>query len=222
MTWSRFDDNFTESREWEPVSFEARWHYHALVGACSRGKYWDGVLPWHKALGCSDVTDPEFCLEELESIGRVTRNVPANVLEHVPANRTRFVSVTVTRIDEHVPSEQVRAATEKARVRMKRKRAHDKDNHEFCDPKKCPGSRTVPANVPDSVGTGQDRTALRGEHYETEPESETANDATCVVCHQPMLVVEEGQQTHPTCGKPRDEYNGGPVSWDSELRRVSA
>jgi hypothetical protein len=62
--WTRYDDRFTSARLWDPVSFEARWHYLALVEVCgSTGRY-DGVLPVNLAARASDVPDPGRCHDE--------------------------------------------------------------------------------------------------------------------------------------------------------------
>jgi len=86
--WTRYDDRFTSARLWDPVSFEARWHYLALVEVCgSTGRY-DGVLPVNLAARASDVPDPGRCHDELAAAGVLKVDTD---------------TVTVVTIDEHIP-----------------------------------------------------------------------------------------------------------------------
>jgi hypothetical protein len=159
MTWTRLDDTFADAPEWEHVSFEARWLYLALVQFCSRTKRYDGTLPLSRARGCSDVGDATKCLDELQSIGRVT----------VTRNE-----VTLPKIDEHIPPPSVRLESERAKLRMRRLRAHKANDHSLCLAKNCEHAPDKPVTpvVTGNTRTGQDGTgpAVTGGNVEPWPE----------------------------------------------------
>ncbi|MFI0406629.1 hypothetical protein [Actinomadura sp. 3N508] len=182
MPWLRDSDDYTQRAEWDGVSYEARWHYRAMVEYCSRSHRWDGRLTLEQARRVSDVPDPDTCIAELEAIGYaiVTRNAPVdnpaqtgsvtrNVTSHVTSQSPSHVTlgtVTLPRIDEHIPPRGMRDNASNSKLRMQRKRAHDRGEHHLCLPKRCPhatppddppgdtrNTRTVTRNP----GTGRDR-----------------------------------------------------------------
>jgi hypothetical protein len=69
MSWTSFGDQYTRQQLWDGISYEARWHYHALAEECVRGHRWDGRLSLALALRSSDVPDPVKCHAELEAVG---------------------------------------------------------------------------------------------------------------------------------------------------------
>lgn len=179
MAWLKYDDRFTQRSVWDGVSYEARWHYKAMVEECSRGERWDGELPLTRALRSSDVPDPHACLAELEAIGyvTVTRNAapvdnPASgAVIHRDVTRNGdatlavtgdAATVTVTRVDEHVPPKSIRNNASDSAVRMRRYRAHKQGKHHLCLPGNCPdapaenSSTTAPVTdrVTRNTGTG--------------------------------------------------------------------
>ncbi|MFB4312892.1 hypothetical protein [Actinomadura sp. 21ATH] len=182
MAWLRDSDDYTQRPEWDGVSYEARWHYRCMLEFCSRSRRWDGRLPLERARRVSDVPDPDRCIAELEAIGYaiVTRNPPVdnpgsdadvtrNVTSHVTSQNASHVTpetVTLPRIDEHIPPKGMRNNAPASKIRMQRKRAHDRGEHHLCLPQNCPhagppqpppGSSEVARNT-DSVtrnsGTG--------------------------------------------------------------------
>jgi hypothetical protein len=175
MSWERFDDGFTDRPIWDGVSYEARWHYHALVGICCRQRRWDGLMPLPVARRASDVSDPDKCHAELERVGLV----------YVVAD-----TVKLPHIDEHVPSPGVRANAVQAAVRMRahreRSRLHAAGDHSRCLPGKCE-SRDSSNDVTKNVGTG--RVGSGNPNYA--PTEELQTDATdgvtvrCTECHKP-------------------------------------
>lgn len=69
MSWASYGDQFTRQAQWDHVSYEARWHYLALVEECVRAHRWDGRLPLNVARRASDVPDPDKAHTELERVG---------------------------------------------------------------------------------------------------------------------------------------------------------
>lgn len=144
MSWLRYSDDFTEWREWDHASIETRWAYVCLVQACSRGKYWDGVLPKSKALGAlfPQVADPHSTISSLVGLGLATED------------HERLV-VVLPRIDDHIPPPYVRDNAERSKVRMRRKRAHDSGDHSLCLAEgSCPEG-AVTESVTRNPGTGR-------------------------------------------------------------------
>lgn len=125
MTWLRLGDEYHNDPVWDGVPFEARWHYGALIGKCCRESRWDGVMPLTHARRASDVPDPDGCHDILEAIG---------LLELTDGEMRE---VRVIRIDQYVPPPYVRENSEKSKVRMRRKRAHDRNDHSLCLPENC-------------------------------------------------------------------------------------
>ncbi|WP_242890761.1 hypothetical protein [Actinomadura litoris] len=178
MSWLRFSDTFTRQREWDGVSFEARWHYMALLECCSVGRRWNGRLTISQARRASDVPDPDLCIAELERAGfvSVTRNGARNGApvdnpapdpsvtrnSDVTSTVTRdAVAITLTQIDKHIPPPSIRDNAPDSRLRMQRKRAHDKGEHHLCLPKNCPDAPAengapVTRGVTRNPGTGLD------------------------------------------------------------------
>jgi hypothetical protein len=146
MSWLRFSDDFTEWQEWDMAHVEARWAYVCLVQACSRGKYWDGRLPKARAIAAlaAQVDDPQQCIERLAILSLV-HEIRSERVIHLP------------RIHEHIPPPGVRSNTEKSKIRMRRKRAHDAGDHSLCLDT-CPVTGTVTDLVTGNTRTGQDRT----------------------------------------------------------------
>ena len=122
MAWVKIGDEFTDRPMWEGVSYEARWHYMAMVCVCSRTKRWDGRLPFAVARRASDVPDADRCHDELRFVGAVTIDEEA---------------VTIVDIDEHLPPPSVRRNAELSKERMRRlrerKRLHGLDDHTLCE-----------------------------------------------------------------------------------------
>lgn len=156
MSWTRYDDLFTERPEFDGLSYEARWHYIALVQMCSRARRWDGELPLVRARRASDVPDPDRCHDELEVAGLVTRN------------ESRGYAVTIVNADEYLPPKSIRENAERSKLRMRRKRAHDRGDHGLCLPENCasaPAENGDTPNVTSNPGTGRDGTLRRATPY---------------------------------------------------------
>lgn len=154
MTWTRLDDAWTDMPELAALDLAARWHYLAMIQFCSRTERINGVMKRADARRCSDVDDPEAALAVLRSAGLV--------LEH-PGN-----DVKVVRIADHIPPPSVRKASEAAKLRKRRERAHRAGDHSSCLPGNCdraPDSRPdeavkreVTSDVTRDIGTGRDGT----------------------------------------------------------------
>jgi hypothetical protein len=136
----RYSDDFTTDHAWDGVSYEARWHYHAMVEECSQARRWDGRLPLVRARRCSDVPDPDKCVGELTANGWV---------------RMELESVVVLNVDDHLPPPHVRNNAELSKLRMRRMRAHRAGDHRLCDAGKC---EHVTQDVTRNTGTGRDGT----------------------------------------------------------------
>lgn len=143
MTWARLDDAWTDRPVLESLTYEARWHYLALVVFCSRTSRYDGQVRAADARRCSDVPDAAGALDELLAAGLV---VLAEGGYQLP------------QIGEHVPPPHLRDEERKAaqRVRKQRSRAHAAGDHSTCLDD-CP-SRTVTGDVTRDIGTGRDGT----------------------------------------------------------------
>jgi hypothetical protein len=167
MSWLRFPDDFSEWAEWDMASTDVRWAYVCLVQACSRGKYWDGRLPKKKALASlvAQVDNPQQCLERL-AMSSLVHELRREQVIHLP------------RIHDHVPPPGVRLNSEKSKVRMRRKRAHDVGDHSLCLDS-CPG---VTRNKTRNTGRNSDGLVTRHDaadsgmrlHDERVPEHETS------------------------------------------------
>jgi len=69
MTWLRYGSEHTRDRRWEGVSYEARWHYHAILAECADSERFDCQIPMMLALRASDVPDPEAAIDSLVTAG---------------------------------------------------------------------------------------------------------------------------------------------------------
>jgi hypothetical protein len=132
---------------WDGVSYAARWHYLCLVQACSRAQRWDGRLPETRASRVSDVDKPVECVVELVNAGLLYFDEG---------------DVVIVRIEDHIPPKSIRNNANDSKIRMQRKRAHDRGDHSLCLPKRCPKATVtgaVTSPVTRNARTGQDRTA---------------------------------------------------------------
>lgn len=165
MTWASWDDQFTEMPVWDGVSYEARWHYVALVTYCCSAHRWNGRMPWRQAERVSDVPDPHGALKEL---------IAADLLADLGGE------VELLYIDSHVPPEGQRPDNllpRKRRNQMeyRRRQCERGDHSKDCPAKTCPkkqGSVTssmagnaegnaghrdsVATSVTGNAGTGRD------------------------------------------------------------------
>lgn len=125
MTWTRLDDGWTDRPVFDEVSYDARWHYLALIQWCSRTSRYDGRIRAADARRCSDLPDPASALGELAAAGLV----------EVAADG----AVTLPRIEEHIPPPSMRDETRKERQRAEKRRSrlHAKGNHVECLPESC-------------------------------------------------------------------------------------
>jgi len=153
MSWTKLDDRWTDRPVFESIDHEARWHYLALIQTCSRDSRTDGVLPIGRARRASDVADPDRAHQVLE--------------EHSLVELTKD-TVRVVEIGEHIPPPHIRQASEKAKVRMKRMRAHKAGDHSLCLPDNCESAH-VPRHVTGNTGTGQDGTETGQEQTQLGP-----------------------------------------------------
>lgn len=162
MTWTRLSDNWTERADLGHLSHADRWHYLSLIVLCSRSGALDGRLRLVDARRASDHEDPGAALSRLLDLGLIEMT---------------GTGVRVLEIDDHVPPPSVREASEKAKYRMRRSRAHKEGNHSMCLPKYCdeaPASGDVTSDVTRNTGTGRDGT---GQDYSEASETQKS-DAT--------------------------------------------
>ena len=150
MSWSRFDDNWSDKMRARGLSFQTRVHYMTLIQYCSRTNLFDGRIPLRDAQRLSDVDDPDACLAELTEQSLVT---------------IRDAVVTLVEIAEHVPPpylrDEERKAAQRERKATQRERAkrHAAGDHGLC----LPGSEClVTRDVTRDVGTGQDGPRPKG------------------------------------------------------------
>jgi hypothetical protein len=122
LSWVRYDDVFTGRPIWDGTSYEARWHYIALVELCCRQERLDGCIPVGVAERASDVPHPAACHAELAATGWIK-------LDHE--------TVTMLLIDEHLPPPSVRLNAARSRERMRRMRERKRlcamDDHSLCE-----------------------------------------------------------------------------------------
>jgi hypothetical protein len=170
MTWTKHDDLFTEQPHWDHVSYPARWHYLALVQACSRSQRWDGRLPLTVARRASDVPDPDRCHQELESVGLVALEPGVVVVIH---------------IDDYIPPPYIRENAAKSKERMRRMR------------QKKSATPDVTGDVTRNTGTGLDGTvtgqALQTQEQEllSKEEPKTGSKRTLGVQDHPAVVDDD-------------------------------
>jgi hypothetical protein len=147
MTWTRLDDGWSDRPFLEPLSFEVRWHYLALIQFCSRTSRYDGFVRTSDARRCSDVPDPAAAVAVLLARG---------LLEQLEGG------MRVVHITEHVPPPHMRDETRKAsqRDRKRRERLHKQGDHTYCLPDNCPSITADPVTgeVTRDAGTGRDGT----------------------------------------------------------------
>jgi hypothetical protein len=182
VSWLRYSDDWTRDRAWDGVSYEARWHFMALMEMCSQSRRWDGCIPLTHARRASDVPDPDQCLVELQAGGFicVTESVTGNAdatLGHAPDCVTDHApGVAVPTVEDHIPTEANRDEN-----RLPRKRANTAawrtrkcaggDHSKDCPPDTCElklakkavraakaGNGSVSESVTTHAGTGRDGT----------------------------------------------------------------
>ena len=98
MTWVRFGSEITRECRWEVVTYEARWHYHAILAECADSERFDCRLPMKLALRASDVPDPEAAIKSLVDAGIATIEangdfcIPDGEYRHMPpvAERDKY------------------------------------------------------------------------------------------------------------------------------------
>lgn len=146
MSWTRFDDNWSDRMSQLGMDFVTRVHYMAMIQFCSRTNKFDGVLKPVDARRASDVDDPQGCLNELMHLNLVTR--------HVTPDGERYA---IVEIDRHVPPPHLRDKPRKeaGASRTQRWRLHKAGDHSKCLPDNCPDA-PVTAPVTRHPGTGQD------------------------------------------------------------------
>lgn len=120
MTWTKLSDDFTDRGDLADIAFSDRWHYLALIQACSRSGRLNGHLRRVDALRCSDHPEPSAALDALAHAGLVD---------------LRDGTVVVLQIADHVPPPSVR---EKSTLRVQRHRRHSTGDHSACSPRYCP------------------------------------------------------------------------------------
>lgn len=176
MTWTRLNDNWTESPALEELSFEDRWHYLALIQRCSRSEAYDGLIRGVDARRCSDHPDPAAAIAHL---------VDAHLLAIIPGGKYKVIH-----IDDHVPPPSVRMKTENDKIRQRRKRAHDNGDHGLCKPDADCVTGSVTRDTGRDVRTGQDRTGRDEEKYPVStmewPTVQPYAGLICEVCTEPI------------------------------------
>ncbi len=152
MTWTRLDDGFTDRPIFEDLSYEARWHYLAMVSFCSRTSRYDGFIRASDARRCSDVPDPANALMMLSNHGLIAIADGGYVLSF---------------IDEHVPPPHLRDEKRKQdqRDRKRRERQHKKDDHTYCSHPPEDQSRVTSPVTSGRDGTGQDGAVEREQNW---------------------------------------------------------
>lgn len=127
MTWTRLDDNWLADEAFDGLDVPTMWHYLNMIQFCSRGKRYTGVIPLAHARTCSIVDDP---------LGAIAALIDAGLVENVDGATLRVV-----RIEEHVPSADLRRKLAQDKVRAARHRKHKAGDHSDCLPENCPASR---------------------------------------------------------------------------------
>jgi hypothetical protein len=147
MSWTRFDDNWSDRMSQLGLTFQARVHYMSMIQFCSRTNKFDGALRPVDARRASDVDDPDACINALITVGLVTR--------HVTPEGERL---QIVEINQHVPPPHLREQPRKAsgQARTQRWRLHKTGDHSQCLPENCPEAASA-RHVTRHIGTGQDR-----------------------------------------------------------------
>ena len=147
MTWTRLDDNWLADEAFDGLDVPTMWHYLNMIQFCSRGKRYTGVTPLVHARTCSIVDDPLAAIAAL---------IDAGLVENMDGATLRVV-----RIEEHVPSADLRKKLAQDKVRAARHRKHKAGDHSECSPDRCPASRDASrqssrdARDSDGTETGQ-------------------------------------------------------------------
>lgn len=187
MTWTRLDDGWTDRPIFEDLSYEARWHYLAMVSFCSRTSRYDGFIRSSDARRCSDVPEPAAALAELSALGLVGGQDGGYILPL---------------IDEHVPPPHLRDEKRKEdqKIRQRRKRQHAKGDHTYCTHDLTEGVSRVTSPVTSGRdGTGRDVTGRASvEGTETDWPDVAHPPVTCQVCDGPVDAAV-GSDVHPGC-----------------------
>jgi hypothetical protein len=128
VTWLSFDDGYTRQPVWENISYDTRWHFHALIEFCGATRRYSGRVRLADALRCSDVPDPQRCLTELFQSGLVV-NLGAEV--------------EVADVDNYLPPEAQRDESLLPRKRAnqaayRRRRCESGRHDKNCPPSSCP------------------------------------------------------------------------------------
>jgi len=187
VSWTRLDDLWTERDDLAGLDYPDRWHYLALIQACSRRGALTGELRTIDARRASDHPDPD----------RAQRNLIAAGLIEPTAQGIRVIEIA-----DHVPPPSVRDASTRAAERKRRQRAHEAGDHHLCLPERCPlapGPRDIDRDNPRDPGTGQDRT---GEDYKVTGEGPV--ELTTSEPYNPAIYDETGQD--------RAWFDGTPVA----------
>lgn len=141
MSWTRFDDGWTDQQILADLSFETRWHYVCLIQFCSRTKRFDGFIRAVDARRCSDVSDPEASMRQLVDVGLVVPDQGDYLVHRME--------------EDHAPPPWVRNRTEQNKLAQRRKRAHDAGDHSLCLAENC--ELASPAEADTSADTSADR-----------------------------------------------------------------
>lgn len=170
MPWTRFDDGWTDQQPMEELSYEARWHYVAMIQFCSRTKRFDGSISVKDARRCSDVPDPEACLQELYDVGLILRKEQGDYVVH--------------RMEEdHAPPVWVRNKTEQNKMAQRRKRAHESGEHSYCLPESCDSA----------LGKGKIIAAVSGAHNGAHSGTHSTRGAHIGAESMPFSQISSGQ-----------------------------
>lgn len=184
MTWAKLSDSFGD--EVAALSDAAfRTHVEGLLWTMRRET--DGHLAERDVRRFAETADPAGAVQELIEHG-LWRSEQGGyvVLHHM----------------EHQPERRVIEARRAAAAdRQTRRRRKDAGLTMPVSQRESRGeSRRDITRDPGRDGPGQDR-ALRREAPEAASAWPTVTQpgSTCIVCDEPMTVVEQGQTTHPTC-----------------------
>lgn len=157
MSWLRYSDDDTRNPIWDGVPYETRWHYRALVECCV-GRY-DGRIPLRLARRCSDVDDPDRCLQELAAAGLLKLDDD---------------TATVVYVDDHVCPPHLREEVLRPRqarnsAEYRRRKCERGEHSRYCPKATCPVklARVSPVIRPmmpaDDTGAGRERETLNEE-----------------------------------------------------------
>ena len=210
MTWSRFDDGWSDREDLADVSFEARWHLFALISFCSRTHRYDGRIRTADARRASDVPDPKGAAAELVAAGHL------RVVEG---------GVELVHIKEHVPPPSMRDERRKSgqnrRKRDERKRK-GKTPAAAPDPSEVPverdNAREVTKDVTRDTGTGRDGplgepNIKSNDVTQEQPEDDEAEQWAAYLADDTSdghtLRIAGTTDTCDRCGLPSAQLDGG-------------